>query len=44
MHNQFFVVPRESTAHLESYLFKRKYEMRKIEERDMEQLEKSPRP
>jgi hypothetical protein len=44
VHNQFFVVPRELTAHLESYLFKRKYEMRKIEERDMEQLEKSARP
>jgi len=31
IHNQFFVVPRELTVHLEFYLFNRKYEMRKIE-------------
>src|ERR1700730_15001260 len=43
-HNQFFVVPREFVAHLHAYLLKRKDEMRKIEERDIEQIKNSPSP
>jgi hypothetical protein len=42
-HNQFFVVPREFAEHVRGYLFKRKDEMRKIEERDIEQLKEAPR-
>jgi hypothetical protein len=38
IHNQFFVVPRDVAGHLQAYLFKRKDEMRKIEERDMEEM------
>jgi hypothetical protein len=37
-HNQVFVVPRQIGVRLRSYLFSRKSEMRRIEERDMEQL------
>jgi hypothetical protein len=39
-HNQLYVVPRELASHLHAYLFKRKEEMRQIEERDIEQLTK----
>jgi hypothetical protein len=38
-HNQFFVVPKELSAHLQSYLFRRKSEMRKIEQQDIQQQE-----
>ncbi len=41
-HNQVFVVPRQIGAHLRTYLFSRKSEMRRIEERDMEQLKEHP--
>jgi hypothetical protein len=43
-HNQFFVVPRELAAHLHAYLFKRKDEMRNIEDLDIEQIKKSASP
>jgi hypothetical protein len=42
VHNQFFVVPRRLSADLQSYLFRRKAMMKQIEERDIQQLEKSP--
>ena len=42
IHNQFFVVPRELGTHLRAYLFKRKEEMRKIEDRDIEQMKTTP--
>lgn len=44
IHNQFFVVPRELGTHLRAYLFRRKDEMRKIEERDIQQLKNSATP
>jgi hypothetical protein len=44
MHNQVFVVPREFAGHLRTYLFRRKDEMRKIEERDIEEMKKAPAP
>jgi hypothetical protein len=37
-HNQFFVVPRQITRRLETYLFRRKSMMDQIEKRDIEQL------
>lgn len=40
--NQFFVVPRELTSHLEKYLFRRRELMRQIEQRDIEQLKSQP--
>jgi len=42
IHNQFFVVPRQISAHLESYLFKRRAMMQQIEERDIEQMKQPP--
>lgn len=42
MHNQVFVVPREFVGHLRGYLFRRKDEMRSIEERDIEEMKKVP--
>jgi hypothetical protein len=42
MHNQVFVVPREFAGHLYAYLFRRKDEMRSIEERDIEQIKNTP--
>ena len=42
IHNQFFVVPKQITAHLRSYLFKRKAMMKEIEERDIEQMKQPP--
>jgi hypothetical protein len=39
-HNQVFVVPRQIGVHLRDYLFSRKSEMRRIEERDIQQLER----
>ena len=44
IHNQFFVVPRQLTADLQRYFFKRKALMQQIEERDIQQLEKNPPP
>ena len=44
IHNQFFVVPRELRTHLRAYLFKRKEEMRKIEDRDIQQMQNSAPP
>ena len=41
-HNQFFVVPRELSADLRRYLFKRKDLMQQIEQRDIREIEKSP--
>ena len=43
-HNQFFVVPRQLSADLQRYLFKRKALMQQIEDRDIQQLEKNPPP
>lgn len=40
-HNQLFVVPRELSADLSRYLFRRKDFMRQIEDKDIKQLEKS---
>jgi hypothetical protein len=37
-------VPRQLSADLQRYLFKRKALMRQIEERDIQQLEKNPPP
>lgn len=42
IHNQLFVVPKQITAHLQSYLFKRKAMMQQIEERDIEQMKQPP--
>ncbi len=42
--NQFLVVPRQITAQLESYLFRRKAMMQQIEQRDLEQLKENPPP
>jgi hypothetical protein len=44
IHNQFFVVPRELGTHLRAYLFKRKEEMLKIEDRDIQQMQNSAPP
>ena len=43
-HNQVFVVPRQLSADLRRYIFKRKGLMQQIEPRDIQQLEKSPPP
>ena len=43
-YNQFFVVPRQLTADLHRYLFKRKALMQQIEDRDIEQLKNNPPP
>jgi hypothetical protein len=43
IHNQFFVVPREIGTHLRAYLFKRKEEMQRIEEQDIQQM-RNPEP
>ncbi len=39
IHNQLFVVPRELRRHLSAYLFNRKDEMQKIEEKDKQQMQ-----
>jgi hypothetical protein len=44
IHNQFFVVPRQLTADLQRYLFKRKALMQQIEDRDLQQLKNNPPP
>ena len=43
-HNQFFLVPRQLSADLQRYLFKRKALMQQIEDRDLQQLKKNPPP
>jgi hypothetical protein len=43
-HNQFFTVPRQLTADLQRYIFKRKALMQQIEERDLQQLQKNHLP
>jgi hypothetical protein len=43
-HNQFLVVPRQLSADLQRYLFKRKVLMQQIEDRDLRQLKNSPPP
>jgi hypothetical protein len=43
-HNQFFVVPRQLSANLQRYLFKRKALMQQIEDRDLQQLKNNPPP
>jgi hypothetical protein len=42
--NQFFAVPRQLTADLQRYLFRRKALMQQIEDRDLQQLQKNPPP
>jgi len=42
--NQVFVVPRQLSADLRRYTFKRKGLMQQIEQRDIQQLEKNPLP
>jgi len=42
--NQFRVVPREITAQLRKYLFRRKSMMDQIEHRDLQQLKENPPP
>jgi hypothetical protein len=44
VHNQFFLVPRQLSADLQRYLFKRKALMKQFEDRDLQQLEKNPPP
>jgi hypothetical protein len=41
IHNQFFVVPRQITSRLQSYLFRRHAMMQQIENRDIQQLHKA---
>jgi hypothetical protein len=43
-YNQFFVVPREISADLKRYLFRRKALMQQIEQKDVEQLQKDAQP
>jgi hypothetical protein len=42
VHNQIFVVPRQITARLQTYLFRRKAMMEQIERRDIEQMKTNP--
>jgi hypothetical protein len=42
LHNQFFVVPRQLSSHLETYLFRRRELMRQIEDRDIRQMKDRP--
>ncbi len=44
IHNQFFVVPRQLSAHLQNYLFHRHDLMRQIEQRDIEQMKTQATP
>jgi hypothetical protein len=44
VHNQFFVVPRQLSADLQRYFFKRKAFMQQIEDRDVQQLKNNPPP
>jgi UDP-N-acetylmuramyl pentapeptide phosphotransferase/UDP-N-acetylglucosamine-1-phosphate transferase len=40
--NQFLTVPRQITAQLGTYLFRRKAMMQQIEQRDLEQMKENP--
>jgi hypothetical protein len=42
--NQFFTVPRQITAQLGTYLFRRKAMMQQIEQRDLEQMKQNSPP
>jgi hypothetical protein len=42
--NQFLTVPRQITAQLGTYLFRRKAMMQQIEQRDLEQMKQNPPP
>jgi hypothetical protein len=42
IHNQFFVVPRQLTGKLDTYLFKRQKLMQQIEEGDIQQMKQQP--
>jgi hypothetical protein len=44
IHNQFFVVPKEIAGHAQGYLFRRRDEMRKIQQRDLEEKHKEGLP
>ncbi len=44
IHNQFFVVPRQLTGKLESYLFKRRKLMQQIEDGDIKQMKQQSQP
>jgi hypothetical protein len=44
VHNQFFVVPRQLSADLQRYLFKRKALMQQIEDRDIQQKKEPQQP
>jgi len=44
IHNQFFVVPREISAKAQNYFLNRANLMRQIEDRDIEQLQKTTTP
>lgn len=42
IHNQFFIVPRQLTGKLETYLFKRQKLMQQIEDGDIQQMKQQP--
>jgi hypothetical protein len=44
VHNQFLVVPRQLSADLQRYFFKRRALMKQFEDRDLRQLEENPPP
>jgi hypothetical protein len=44
VHNQFFVVPRQLSARLQTYLFHRRDLMREIEQRDIDQMKQQSSP
>jgi hypothetical protein len=44
IHNQFFVVPRQLSTRLQTYLFRRQDLMREIEQRDINQLKQRSSP
>lgn len=44
IHNQFFVVPRQLTGKLETYLFRRRKLMQQIEDGDLQQMKQQPPP
>ncbi|MGA2810739.1 MAG: glycosyltransferase family 39 protein [Candidatus Acidiferrum sp.] len=44
IHNQFFVVPRQLTGKLETYLFRRRKLMQQIEDSDIQQMKQQSRP
>jgi len=44
IHNQFFVVPRQLTGKLETYLFRRRKLMQQIEDSDIQQMKQQSQP